>query len=105
MAAGQLFYGPMLAVFIKQFGARLDLDRAQAISRQLFEVLDKELAKRLFLAGDAPTVADVALYSYTALAPDGGVPLDPYGHVRAWLARIEALPGFVPMRRPEPPAG
>jgi glutathione S-transferase len=104
VAAGQLAYGPVLARFIKLFNARLDLDRAQAISRQLFEVLDTELAKRPFLAGDAPTIADVALYSYTALAPEGGVPLDPYGHVRAWLARIEALPGFVPMRRSEPPA-
>ncbi len=104
VAAGQLAYGPMLARFIKLFDARLDLDRAQAISRQLFEVLDTELAKRPFLAGDAPTIADVALYAYTALAPEGGVPLGPYGHVRAWLARIEALPGFVPMRRSEPPA-
>jgi glutathione S-transferase len=104
VAAGQLAYGPVQARFIKLFGARLDLDRAQAISRKLFEVLDKELAKRPFLAGGAPTIADVALYSYTAHAPEGGVPLEPYGHVRAWLARIEALPGFVPMRSSAPPA-
>ncbi len=104
VAAGQLAYGPSLARFIKLFGARRDLDSAQAISRNLLEVLDKELAKRAYLAGDAPTIADVALYTYTAHAPEGGVPLEPYGHVRAWLARIEALPGFIPMRRSEPPA-
>jgi glutathione S-transferase len=104
VAAGQLAHGPTQARFIKLFGARLDLDRAQALSRKLFEVLDEELAKRPFLAGDTPTIADVALYTYTAHAPEGGVPLEPYGHVRAWLARIEALPGFVPMRRSEPPA-
>jgi glutathione S-transferase len=104
VAAGQLAYGPSLARFIKLFGARIDLDRAQAIGRQLLEVMERELAARPFLAGDAPTIADVALYSYTALAPEGGILLDPYGHVRAWLARIEALPGFVPMRRSEHPA-
>jgi glutathione S-transferase len=104
VAAGQLAYGPSQARFIVLFGARLDLDRARAISRQLFEVLDKELAKRPYLAGDTPTIADIALYSYTAVAPEGGVSLEPYGHVRAWLARIEALPGFVPMRRSESPA-
>lgn len=104
VAAGQLAYGPSLARFIKLFGARRDLDGAQATSRKLFEVLDKELAERPYLAGDAPTIADVALYTYTALAPEGGVPLEPYGHLRAWLARIEALPGFVPMRRSEPAA-
>jgi glutathione S-transferase len=104
VAAGQLAYGPSLARFITLFGARLDLDRAQAIARHLFEVLDRELAARPFLAGDAPTIADVALYSYTAHAPEGGVPLEPYGHVRAWLARIEALPGFVPMKGSLAPA-
>ena len=104
VAAGQLAYGPSKARFIKLFGARLDLDRPQAIGRQLFEVLDKELARRPYLTGDAPTIADIALYSYTALAPEGGVPLEPYRHVRAWLARIEAMPGFVPMRSSTPPA-
>jgi glutathione S-transferase len=104
VAAGQLAYGPSLARFIKLFGARLDLDHAQAISRHLFEVLDRELAKRPFLAGETPTIADVALYAYTARAPEGGVPLEPYGHLRAWLARIEALPGFVAMRSSTPPA-
>jgi glutathione S-transferase len=103
VAAGQLAYGPSKARFITLFGAPLDLDYAQAISRRLFEVLDTELAKRLFLAGDTPTIADVALYAYTARAPEGGVPLEPYGHVRAWLARIEALPGFVGMRSSTPP--
>ena len=47
----------------------------------------------------AATVADVALYAYVALAPEGGVPLDPYPAVCAWLARIGYLPRFVPMRR------
>jgi glutathione S-transferase len=103
VAAGQLAYGPSAARLAVLFGAKLDLDRAQAISRQLFDVLDGHLAKRLFLAGDTPTIADIAIYSYTAHAPEGGVSLDPYRHVRAWLARIETLPGFVAMRRSAPP--
>ncbi|MNV89607.1 hypothetical protein D3C71_1839160 [compost metagenome] len=61
--------------------------------------MDAELAKTPFLVGSAPTIADVANYSYTAHAPEGNVSLEPYGNVRAWLARIEALPGFVPMPR------
>jgi glutathione S-transferase len=103
VAAGQLAHGPSAARFAVLFGARLDLDRAQAISRQLFDVLDGHLDGRQFLAGGTPTIADVAIYSYTAHAPEGGVSLDPYRHVRAWLARIEALPGFVAMRRSAPP--
>ena len=104
VAAGQLAYGPSLARLITLFGARFDLDRAQATGRHLFEVLDTELAKRPYLAGDTPTIADIALYTYTAHAPEGGLTLEPYGHVRAWLAGIEALPGFVGMRSSTPPA-
>lgn len=103
VAAGQLAYGPALARFIKLFGRQGDLERAQAIARHLLEVLDHELAARPWLAGDAATIADVALYAYTALAPEGGVPLEPYPHVRAWLRRVEALPGFVPMKSSQQP--
>lgn len=104
VAAGQLAYGLSLARFIKLFGTRQgDLERAQAIGRQLLEVLDRELATRPYLAGDVATIADVALYAYTALAPEGGVGLEPWPHVRAWLARVEALPGFVPMKSAQAP--
>ena len=57
-----------------------------------------------FITGDAPTIADVALYSYTAHAPEGGISLDAYPRLRAWLKRIEELPGFVPMQASPLPA-
>jgi glutathione S-transferase len=61
--------------------------------------MESELATRPFLAGQVPTLADIANYTYTAHAPEGNVSLEPYPNVRAWLARIEALPGFVPMMK------
>jgi len=39
----------------------------------------------------------LACYSYVAHAPEGGIALDPYPHVQAWIARVQALPGFVAM--------
>jgi glutathione S-transferase len=39
----------------------------------------------------------VAAYTYIAHAPEGGISLAPYPNLRAWLARVEALPGFVAM--------
>jgi glutathione S-transferase len=47
--------------------------------------------------GDTPTLADLANYSYVARAPEGNLSLRPYPAIRAWLERIEALPGFVPL--------
>jgi glutathione S-transferase len=54
--------------------------------------------------GSAATLADVACYAYVARAPEGDISLEPYPALRAWLARIEALPGFVPMLVSSPKA-
>jgi glutathione S-transferase len=59
--------------------------------------MEGELAARDWLVGTAPTIADIACYSYIAHAPEGGIALEPYARVRAWIARVEALPGFVAM--------
>jgi glutathione S-transferase len=60
-------------------------------------VMERQLARTPFLAGDAYTIADIALYAYTHVAPEGGYSLEPYPATRGWLARVEAQPGFVPM--------
>lgn len=57
-------------------------------------LLDRELAKRDFIAGDAYTIADVSLFAYASRAEEAGVSLAPYPHFRAWVARVEAQPGF-----------
>ena len=98
-AAGPLAFGPAAARLVTVFGAPLDHERAKSIAAQLFAVLEPHLAARAFVAGTTPTIADLALYSYTAHAPEGGVSLQPYPQIRDWLARIEALPGFVAMRQ------
>jgi len=94
VAQGPLAFGPARARIIRKFGGKYDLAAAQALADRLFAVLEAELAARRFLVGETPTLADVALYSYTAVAPEGGVALDPYPAIQAWLKRIEALPHF-----------
>ena len=97
VAAGQLAYGPCAARLITVFGAKFNPEEVIARAHALFVILDAELAQRDWLVGEQVTIADIALYSYTAHAPEGNVALDAYPHIRAWLARIEALPGFVAM--------
>jgi glutathione S-transferase len=50
-----------------------------------------------FLASDRPTVADIACFPYVALAPDGGVSLDPYPTIRLWSRAIRSLDHFIEM--------
>jgi glutathione S-transferase len=97
-AAGPLAFGPAAARVATLFGMPLDIAKAQQLAGDLFTVMERELGGRPFLAGGEPTIADIALYSYTAHAPEGGVSLAPYPNVAAWLARIADLPGFVPMQ-------
>ncbi|MCO7575066.1 glutathione S-transferase [Pseudomonas idahonensis] len=97
VAAGQIAFGPAAARLITVFGASFNAEEVIARAHALLKIMDQELASRPFLVGQQATIADVAGYSYIAHAPEGNVSLDAYLHVRAWLQRIEALPGFVPM--------
>ena len=79
----------------------IDVDLAAGAHRTpaLLELnpFGQELGKAHFLAGAAPTIADIANYTYIAHAPEGNVSLAPYPQLRAWLQRIESLPRFVAM--------
>lgn len=98
VAAGQVVYGPATARLVNVFGADKDKDAAVAIAHQVFQALEGHLANRDWLVGSRPTLADVSNYGYIAHAPEGDVSLVDYPRVRAWLRRIEELPGFVPMQ-------
>ncbi len=59
--------------------------------------MERHLEWRDYLIGDALTLADIALYAYTHVAHEGGFELEPYPAVRAWLERVAAEPGHVPI--------
>lgn len=61
-------------------------------------VMERRLSDHEYLAGDAYSIADIALFAYTHVADEGGYDLSRYPAVQAWLRRVAAQPGFVPMR-------
>ncbi|MBU2329790.1 MAG: glutathione S-transferase [Alphaproteobacteria bacterium] len=95
VAAGEIAYGPCAARLITVFGADFRADEVIARAQRVLALINAELENHPFIIGNTPTIADVALYSYIAGAPEGNVDLAPHPHVRHWLARIEALPGFI----------
>ncbi len=100
VAAGEIAFGPAAARVVQLFGRDADTTEMIARAHRILALINTELAGRRWIAetgADQPTIADIALYSYIARAPEGNVDLADYANVRAWLARIEALPGFVPM--------
>jgi glutathione S-transferase len=103
VAAGELAYGPAAARLITVFGAGFNPDEVISRAHVLLTRIDAHLVDRDWLVGNGPTIADVALYSYIASAPEGNVDLSGYIRVNAFLRQIEALPGFVAF--PKTPAG
>lgn len=95
-AAGEIMFGPAAArVSARFYDTGVPAGLSQALAAKVLGLMEGELAARDWLVGEAPTIADVACYSYIAHAPEGGIALDPYPQVRAWIARVQALPGFV----------
>jgi glutathione S-transferase len=95
VAAGQIAFGPAAARLVTIFKSDFRPEEVIARAHAILALIDAELEGHDWIAADRATVADVALYSYIARAPEGNVDLADYANVRAWLARIEALPGFV----------
>jgi glutathione S-transferase len=58
-------------------------------------LLDGELATRSFIAGDRYTIADIAVFAYASRAEEAELSLEPYSHLRAWIERVQAQPGFL----------
>ena len=78
-----------------EFADRLP-ERMKA-GRRVLAALEQHLEGRTYAVGDSLSLADIALYGYTHVAPEGGFDLDPYPAVGAWLQRISAEPGHVPI--------
>jgi len=67
--------------------------------RAALGVMESHLATRSFFVGERYTVADIALYAYTHVAPEGGYDLSPYPAVGSWLERVRSQPDHVPITR------
>jgi glutathione S-transferase len=61
------------------------------------EAMERHLSGREFFVGEAPTVADLALYAYTHVADEGGFEMSRFTAISTWLERITTLPGYVPI--------
>ncbi|RUU05745.1 glutathione S-transferase [Mesorhizobium sp. USDA-HM6] len=99
VAAGQIAHGPAQARLINVFKAPYRPEEVIARSHAILTLIEAALEDRTWIAAEQPTIADVALYSYVARAPEGDVDIQQYSNIRFWLNRVEALPGFVDFQK------
>ncbi|CCO50174.1 Glutathione transferase [Vibrio nigripulchritudo SOn1] len=79
------------------FNRPIDTKPLMEEAHKLLKQLQSHQSGRLWMVGTEPTIADLALYSYIKVAPEGGVSLTDYPALEVWLKRVESLPGFVAM--------
>jgi glutathione S-transferase len=77
---------------------RAQLPAKHKAGEAALKLMDEHLASRAWFTGEAPSLADIALFAYTHVAGEGGFDLAHYPHVQAWLERVRAQPRYVPMR-------
>lgn len=96
--AGEVRQGPENARLYHLFGATsINIERSHQKAEHILTQLDQHLSTHTWLEFEHPTIADVAVFPYVALAPDGKIDLTPYPHVLAWIDRVKHLPGYLPM--------
>jgi glutathione S-transferase len=98
----QYSHEPNIAVLRFWAGAGIEPDEREAAAKReggyrALEAMERHLVGRDFFVADAPTVADLALYAYTHVADEGGFEMGRFEAIGAWLERIRALPGYVPI--------
>jgi glutathione S-transferase len=75
----------------------VDIEGRRTAGRAALDAMERHLDSREYFVAERFTIADIALYAYTHVAPEGGFDLEPYPAVRAWLERVAAQPGIVPI--------
>ncbi len=97
-AAGEVRQGPENARLYHFFGVTsINIERAHQKAKFILTQLNQHLQTRTWLEFERPTIADIAVFPYVALAADGKIDLDAYPNVLAWIERIKQLPGYIPM--------
>lgn len=98
----QYSHEPNIAVLRFWEHAEIKPDPRDAVAKfngglAALEAMERHLAGREFFVGEAVTIADLALYAYTHVADEAGFELDRFPAIGAWLERVAALPGYVPI--------
>jgi glutathione S-transferase len=92
--------GVAVARFLLAYSGRAEefadlIAERQKQGQRAIGALERHLESHEWLVGDGMTLADIALYAYTHVAPEGGIELEPYPSVRAWLDRLASQPGHI----------
>jgi glutathione S-transferase len=95
---GSLRYWTLTGKLAQRPPALVEMKRAGAL--RTLDILERELSAHSFLANGRYSIADMSVFAYGSRAEEAGLSLEPYPHFRAWVARVQAQPGFLATMHP-----
>lgn len=95
--ANEIQHGPCAARLVDKFNYALNKEDTLKTTAKILPIIESHLSDRAWLAINRPTIADIAVFPYLALAHEGGVSLAEYPHILQWIERIQQLDGFITM--------
>lgn len=96
-AANEIALGPNSLRLHHKWGRQIDKARAEEASAKVLQILAAHLSQSQWLVGEKFSIADLAIYPYVALSPEGRVNLEQYQPILRWIGDIRRLPGYVGM--------
>lgn len=97
LSTNEVFHGLALTRAIRLGIRQGDASQHEPTGRKVLDLLKSRLENDEWLVAGKPSVADIAVYPYVAMAPQGGIALDNYLPLRKWMRRIEGLDGYIPL--------
>lgn len=95
--ANEVARGPNALRLYYKFGRSINIKDAKEMTEKLFNLLENHFSSHQWIANDKLSIADIALYPYIALSPEGQVDLSVFPSIQKWLCNIQALHGYVDM--------
>lgn len=95
--ANEIQNGPARLRVHYKFGRPIDYKYATDTSNKVLKIINTHLTDRPWLVGSEPTIADIALYPYLALANEGHIDMTSYEYIQSWRIRFESLPHYLAM--------
>jgi len=96
-AANEIQNGPARLRVHYKFGRPIDFKQATETTNKVLKIIDSHLYDKVWLVGNKPTIADIAVYPYLALAHEGHIDMTAYNHIHNWKTRFESLTHYLAM--------
>jgi glutathione S-transferase len=96
-AANEIAAGPASLRLHHKWSRPIEVSRAEKITAATLRIIDAALAQTRWLVDDEPSIADLAVYPYLALSPEGRVDITQYTNILRWFGDIRGLDGYVGM--------